>query len=68
MNSITHMILDWTEEKMDDLLCDVDETKHPYAKAFAIGALEGLIDGAIVCGLYFIGASAVENFKNRKKK
>lgn len=68
MESITHMILDWTEEKMDDLLCDDGKIKHPYAKAFAIGALEGLIDGAVVAGLYFIGASAVENFMNRKKK
>ena len=67
MNSVTHMILDWTEEKMDELMFDEGEIKHPYAKAFALGALEGLIDGAVICGLYFIGASYVAKFKNRKK-
>lgn len=67
MESLTHKILDLTEEKMDDLLYNTDEVKHPYAKAFAIGALEGLIDGAVICGLYFIGASFVEKFKKRNK-
>lgn len=67
MNSITHMILDWKEEKLDDLIYNEDEAKHPYAKAFALGCLEGLIDGAVICGLYFIGASYVKKFKNLKK-
>ena len=67
MESLTHKILDWTEEKMDDLLYDDGKEKHPYAKAFAIGALEGLIDGAVICGLYFIGAGFVANMKKRKK-
>lgn len=66
MYSMTHWILDKAEEKMDDLEWGRDK-KHPNAKAFAIGMLEALIDGAVICGICCIGAGLVERFKNTTK-
>lgn len=43
--SITKNILDWTEEKFDEI--DVVEDKHPFLKAFGLGAIQGAIDGAV---------------------
>ena len=43
--SIVKRVLDWTEEKYDE----IDEnTKHPYLKSVGIGMIEGFIDGAIL--------------------
>lgn len=53
-NSITHRVLDWNEEKFDELLVE-DETPSTYAKAFLSGALDGLIDAATMVGLVVIG-------------
>lgn len=46
--SIARGILDWTQEKMDDICDNIDEVRHPYIKAFGLGSIEGLIDGAIL--------------------
>lgn len=46
--SIARGILDWTQEKMDDICDNIDEVKHPYVKSFGLGVIEGLIDGAIM--------------------
>lgn len=43
--SIAKAILDWTKEKFDKI--DANE-KHPFAKAFGLGAIEGAIDGALI--------------------
>ena len=39
-------VLDWTEEKIEEI--DVDNDKHPYLKAFGLGAIQGFIDGAVL--------------------
>lgn len=68
MKSVAHMILDWTEEKLDELLVDPDKSKHPYAKAFALGAVEGLLDGFMVAGAVFtIAAGVGYELKKRSK-
>lgn len=43
---MTKEILNWTEEKLDEI--DVTNDKHPMLKAFGLGAIEGFIDGAVV--------------------
>ena len=43
---ITKQILDLSEEKIDEI--DVEKDKHPYLKAFGIGAIEGAIDSAVL--------------------
>lgn len=40
-NSIIHKVLDWTEKTTNEL--DPKTDKHAYAKAFGLGAIEGLI-------------------------
>lgn len=45
MTSIIHMVLDWTEKTMNELNPETD--KHTYVKAFGLGCIEGLIDGAV---------------------
>lgn len=44
-NSIIHKVLDWTEKTTNEL--DPKTDKHAYAKAFGLGAIEGLIDSAV---------------------
>lgn len=66
MRSFTHMILDWTEEKLDELMVDPDNSKHPYAKAFALGAVEGLLDGMVIAGGVFLVAAGV-GFELKKR-
>lgn len=44
--SITRTILDWTDDRFEKV--QNGEVKHPYAEAFALGAIEGAIDGAVI--------------------
>lgn len=59
-------ILDWTEEKLDEI--DVDNDKHPMLKAFGLGAIQGFIDGAVIAypflvvGIY-LSASKIKKLK-----
>ena len=63
--SITGKILEWTEDKMDN----IHESKHPYLKAFGLGMIEGAIDGAVlaypflIAGLFIAG----KKLKNLEK-
>ena len=45
---ITRKILDWTDKKYDYIINNIDEVKHPYAKSFGLGAIEGFIDSAVI--------------------
>ena len=45
-NSIVKKVLDWNEEKIDEI--DVTEDKHPYLKAFGHGAIDGFVDAAVL--------------------
>lgn len=42
---ITKTILDWTEEKLNDL--DMND-KHAELKSIGLGAIVGMIDGAVL--------------------
>ena len=46
--SMTRKILDWTQEKFDDVVDNIDTEKHPNLKAFGLGCIEGVIDGAVL--------------------
>jgi hypothetical protein len=46
--SMTRGILNWTQEKYDKVIENIDTEKHPYAKSFGLGCIEGAIDGAII--------------------
>lgn len=46
-------VLNKVEEKFDDI--DVTD-KHPYLKAFGLGAIEGAIDGAVIWFPIVLGA------------
>ena len=43
---ITRQILNWTEEKTEEII--EGDVKHPYLKAFGLGCIEGLVDGAVL--------------------
>lgn len=65
MASITKGILDWTEEKFDE----IDEnTKHPLLKAFGLGAIEGAIDGAVLMYPIIVGSLYWVAYKARKSE
>ena len=65
MASITKGILDWTEEKFDE----IDEnTKHPLLKAFGLGAIEGAIDGAVLMYPIIVGSLYWAAYKARKSE
>lgn len=44
--SFVRKVLDWTDEKMEEI--QDEDTKHPYLKAAGLGAIEGIIDGAVL--------------------
>ena len=48
--SIVHKVLNWNEDKFNDLLYE-EECPKTYAKAFGHGCLDGLIDGLVIVGL-----------------
>lgn len=63
MESIAKLILDWTEEKFDK----IDEnSKHPFAKAFGIGVIEGIIDASVISFPFLIGSCVYWRHKARK--
>ena len=41
---IARGIIKWVDKGMEN----IEESKHPIAKAFGLGAAEGAIDGAII--------------------
>lgn len=64
MKGLTSRVLDWTHEKFDEIYPD---DKHPYLKAFGCGALEGLIDGAVIWFPIALGAAYYWKHKATKK-
>lgn len=63
-------VLDWTEEKMDGIMDDIDNgtDKHPYLKAFGLGAIEGFIDGAVIAYPFLLIACIMKNREIKKLK
>lgn len=47
MLSIVRNVLNKTDEVYNNI--DVENDKHPYAKAAGCGFVEGVIDGAVIC-------------------
>lgn len=41
---IARGVIKWVDKSMEN----IDESKHPYIKAFGVGMAEGSIDGAII--------------------
>ena len=66
MSNLIHGILNWTEDKTIEL----DGTKKSdYAKAFGLGCIEGLIDGAVIVGTIGIVKGWIDIiFKKNKRK
>lgn len=65
--SLVRGILDWTEEQMEKIENNIDEVKHPYVKAFGIGAIEGAIDSLVVTGAIVTVAGVVAKVISKKK-
>ena len=64
MKGLTSSILDWTHGKFDEI--DPDD-KHPYLKAIGCGALEGLIDGAVIMYIPVLISAYYWKYKATKK-
>lgn len=47
MLGLVRNILNKTDEVYNNI--DEENDKHPYAKAFGCGAVEGIIDAAVIC-------------------
>lgn len=61
--SITKAILDWTKKKTDEINVN---TKHPFAKAFGLGAIEGAIDAAVFMYPILLGTAIYWKHKANK--
>ena len=62
---IARRMLNWTDRKFNEV-CDNENEKHPYIKAFALGGVEGLIDGAVI-GFPILLVSCIVAGKQLKK-
>lgn len=68
---ITRHILDWTQQKFNELMekdCEPKEAKKDLAKAAGIGAIEGLIDASVIVGGVLIIGSWVKIITGRAGK
>ena len=65
--SLVKGILKWTDEQMEKIENNIDEVKHPYVKAFGIGAIEGAIDSLVVTGTIVAVAGVVTKVISKKK-
>ena len=64
-NSIVKRLLDWNEEKIDEI--DVTEDKHPYLKAWGHGAIDGFVDAAVIWYIPVLIAAYYWKHKAEKK-
>lgn len=65
MMGLTKRVLYWTDRKFDEVYENENE-KHPFIKAFALGGVEGLIDGAVI-GFPILLVSCIAAGKQIKK-
>lgn len=65
MSGLTKKLLDWKEDRFDEI--DVINDKHPYLKAFGCGAIEGCIDAAVVMYIPVLIAAYYWKHKATKK-
>ena len=57
-------ILGWVDDKLDEVIEQDD--KHLHAKAFGLGAIEGLVDGLFIFGAVMYPIVLVRNLKKKK--
>lgn len=60
-------ILYWTDEKYEQIIENPNE-KHPYAKAFGLGCIEGALEGLVVGGVMLLAVSGIISACKRKQK
>ena len=65
--SITRQVLKWCDKTFEEALCEEDDRKG-MRKAFASGAVEGVIDGAIIMYIPMLIACYVWKSKAEKVK
>ena len=49
-------VLYWTDKKFEEVVENPNE-KHPYIKAFGLGALEGFLEGCTIIGGFVVALS-----------
>lgn len=61
-------ILDWTDEKMDEIMDSIDNgtDKHPQLKAIGLGMIQGFIDGAVIAYPILLIGCIVKNRQIKK--
>lgn len=64
MKGLVHTILDWKEEKLDEI--DIED-KHLFLKSFGSGAIEGAIDSMVILFPLVLGAAYFWKSKAEKK-
>lgn len=60
---IARKVIGWVDKTMENL----DDSKHPVAKAFGAGFVEGAIDGAIIMYPILVAACIVAGKELNKK-
>ena len=69
--SLVRNLLDWTDNKFTEIENDIasgtNEIKHPYLKAFGLGAIEGAIDSLVVTGTLTVIAGVIIKVASKKK-
>lgn len=65
MLGLTRSINEWTMKKFEGIEMD---DKHPYIKAFALGALDGAVDAVAVIGVVSIIATVIQTVKICKEE
>ena len=69
--SLVRGILNWSDDKFTEIENDIangtNEIKHPYLKAFGLGAIDGAIDGLVVVGTLSTIAGAIIKVASKKK-
>ena len=63
--SLVKNLLDWNERKLEEI--DVINDKHPYLKAFGLGAIDGLVDGAVIAYIPLLIGCTYWRIKANKK-
>lgn len=64
--SIARNILKWTDKKFDEVC--YEDVKHPGAKAFGLGMIEGFVDGAIIAYPVVVGMAICKIVYDAKHK
>ena len=65
MLDITKTINKWTDKKFDEI--DFNRDKHTGLKSFALGMIDGAVDGFVVLGAVAFVGSVITIIKETKK-